>query len=138
MNVGPVARDAATAEFFDGTAAGLFLIRHCRDCGALSAPQAEQCERCPSTGLDWRPASGDATLVSWAVAHSRPGPDGRTGRTILCIGELVEGPWWWSQIKDADPEQLRAGTPLRIGFERYDAANEAIPVFTVAAAASNP
>jgi len=69
MTVGPVTRDAATAEFFDGTAAGQFLLRHCTACGTLSAPQAAQCERCSSTALDWRPASGGATLVSWTVGR---------------------------------------------------------------------
>jgi len=132
MTVGPVTRDAATAEFFDGTAAGQFLLRHCTDCGALSTPQAAQCERCCSTALDWRPASGDAILVSWTVAHGRPDASGTASRTILGIAELAEGPWWWSQIADADPAQLRVGTPLRIIFRRYDAQHEAVPVFVPA------
>jgi uncharacterized OB-fold protein len=129
MTVGPVTRDDATTEFFDGTAAGQFLLRHCRACGALSAPQAQQCEHCPATPLDWQPASGDATLVSWTVAHSKPGPDGTSARTVLAIAELAEGPWWWSQIIDADPAELRPGSPLRIGFQRHDAQHEAVPVF---------
>ena len=132
MTVGPVTRDAATAEFFDGTAAGQFLLRHCTDCGALSTPQAAQCERCCSTALDWRPAAGDATLVSWTVAHGRPDASGTASRTVLGIAELAEGPWWWSQIADADPAHLRVGTPLRIIFRRYDAQHEAVPVFVPA------
>ena len=132
MTVGPVTRDAATAEFFDGTAAGQFLLRHCTDCGALSTPQAAQCERCCSTALDWRPASGDAILVSWTVAHGRPDASGTSSRTILGIAELAEGPWWWSQIADADPAHLRVGTPLRIIFRRHDAQHEAVPVFVPA------
>ena len=129
MTVGPVTRDAATAEFFDGTAAGQFLLRHCTACGALSTPQSAQCEHCCSTALDWRPASGDAILVSWTVTHGRPDASGTVNHTILGIAELAEGPWWWSQIIDADPAQLRVGTPLRIGFQRYDAQCEAVPVF---------
>jgi uncharacterized protein len=129
MTVGPVTRDAATAEFFDGTAAGVFLLRHCLDCGALSAPQAAHCESCASTALDWRPASGDATLVSWTVAHGRPDASGIASSTILGIAELAEGPWWWSQIVETDRAQLRAGLPLRIRFQRHDAEHEAVPVF---------
>jgi uncharacterized protein len=138
MTVGPVTRDAATAEFFDGTAADQFLLRHCTACGTLSAPQAAQCEQCSSTALDWRPASGDATLVSWTVAHSKPDASGETHRTILGIAALAEGPWWWSQIVDADPARLRVGAPLRVGFERYDGQHEAVPVFALAAAAAPP
>ena len=132
MTVGPVTRDVATAEFFDGTAVGQFLLRHCTDCDALSAPQAAQCERCCSTALDWRPAAGDASLVSWTVAHGRPDASGKTSGTILGLAELAEGPWWWSQIADADPAHLRVGTPLRIIFRRHDAQHEAVPVFVPA------
>jgi uncharacterized protein len=129
MTVGPVTRDDATAEFFTGTAAGQFLLRHCAACGALSAPQAAQCERCAHTALGWRPASGEATLISWTVAHGRPSPAGNGNRTILAIAELAEGPWWWSQIVDADPDQLHVGTALRIRFLRHGPGAEAVPVF---------
>jgi uncharacterized OB-fold protein len=132
MTVGPVTRDAATAGFFDGTAAGQFLLRHCRTCGSLSAPQAVQCENCSSTELDWRPASANATLITWTIAHSKPDASGETHRTILGIAELAEGPWWWSQIVDADPAELRAGAPLRISFQRHDDQAEAVPVFSLA------
>lgn len=132
MTVGPVARDATTAEFLDGTAAGQFLLRRCRACGTMSGPQAAQCENCASTALDWRPASGDARLVSWTVAHGKPDASGIANRTVLGIAELAEGPWWWSQIVDADPAQLRVGTPLRIIFARNDAQDEAVPVFVPA------
>jgi uncharacterized OB-fold protein len=50
----------------------------------------------------------------------------------LGIAELAEGPWWWSQIVDADPAQLRVGTPLQIIFARHDAQDEAVPVFVPA------
>ena len=127
MTVGPVARDAATAQFFDGTAAGQFLLRHCLACDAISAPQAAQCERCAATTLDWRPAAGDATLVSWTVAHGRDG-----SRDVLCVAELAEGPWWWSRVEDARPEDMRPGAPLRIAFRRHSAQDEAVPVFVPA------
>jgi uncharacterized OB-fold protein len=134
MTVGPASRDAATAEFFDGTAAGQFLLRHCTACDSLSTPPAAQCEACCSTALDWRPASGDAILISWSVVHGKPDAAGTAGRTIVAIAELAEGPWWWSQVIDADPAQLRVGTPLRISFQRHDPRHEAVPVFTPAAA----
>ena len=129
MTVGPLARDATTAEFLDGTAAGQFLLRHCAACGGVSAPQAAQCERCAATGLGWVPASGDATLISWTVAHGKP----ETDPVVLCVAELAEGPWWWSQLTDASPGTLRPGTPLRVEFRRHSPQDEAVPVFVLAA-----
>jgi uncharacterized OB-fold protein len=135
MTVGPVTRDAATAEFFDGTAAGQFLLRHCLACDAICAPQATQCERCASVVLDWRPAAGYATLVAWTIAHRTGAGGGELD--VLCIAQLAEGPWWWSRIEDTVvdgtvPDGLHVGMPLRIEFRRHGAGAEAVPVFVVA------
>ena len=129
MNLGLVARDDATAEFLDAAARGEFLIQRCAACGRRSGPQAQQCHACGATGLSWVPAAGTATIVSWTIAHGRPAADGSVATTVLAIAELAEGPWWWSQIAEvADPGQLRAGQPLRIGFEQPEG-SEPIPVF---------
>jgi uncharacterized OB-fold protein len=122
MSVGPVQRDGATAEFFDGTAEGRFLIRRC-PASHYSEPAVKQCTACGSTELGWAEAAGDATLVSWAIL-----PAG----TVLVIAELDEGPWWWSQLDAADPAELSVGDRLRISFRRADDEHEAVPVFELA------
>jgi len=134
MSVGPVARDDATAEFFDAAAAGRFLLRRCPS-GHVSEPTAVQCPVCAATDLASVPAGGGATLVSWAVSWSRPVTGAEPRRTILVIGELDEGPWWWTQLAGCpDPETaaLAPGLRLRIGFERAGAEHEAVPVFMLA------
>jgi uncharacterized OB-fold protein len=130
MTVGPVVRDAATAEFFDAAAAGKFLLRCC-PAGHFSESPAAQCTTCGSTSLSWEAARGGAALVSWAIAWGRP-TDGESQRTILVIAELDEGPWWWSQLVDADPANLAVGQRLRIEFRRLDSDHEAVPVFALA------
>lgn len=132
MPVGPVARDEATAEFFDGTAAGKFLLRRCGACTAVSAPQAKQCGTCGSTRLGWTQAAGGASVVSWAVTHGKPDAAGHARTQVLVIAELDEGPWWWSQVIDADPAALRAGTRLRVDFARAGGESEYVPVFRLA------
>ena len=134
MSVGRVERDEATAEFFDGTATARFLLRRC-PVGHFSEPAAVQCTACPATDLDWVEAGGGAALVSWAVSWSRPSDGGEPHKTILVIGELDEGPWWWTQLAaDPAPEsaELTAGRRLRIEFQRADAEHEAVPVFVLA------
>jgi uncharacterized protein len=130
MTVGPVDRDAATAEFFDGAAAGKFLLRRC-PAGHYSEPAATQCTRCGSMQLRWVPASGGAALVSWSVIWGKPGPEHEPARAVLAIAELDEGPWWWSQLADADPAQLAVGDRLVISFR--EGGSEHVPVFEVAA-----
>jgi uncharacterized protein len=128
MTVGPVARDEATAEFFDGAAAGQFLLRRC-PAGHFSEPSALQCTTCARTDLIWAPAAGGATLVSWTAVWSRPSGDAEPERTVLLIAELDEGPWWWSQLAGADPAALGVGERLRVEFRRASQEHEAVPVF---------
>ncbi|GAA2891826.1 hypothetical protein GCM10010472_57920 [Pseudonocardia halophobica] len=126
--VGKVARDAATAEFFDGTARGELLLRRCHD-GHLSSPYATACETCAAADLTATPAKGGGTVVSHAAAHRR---DGTT--LPLVIVELDEGPWWWSCVVGAEPHEVTTGARVRLHHERADGGSEAVPVFRLVAA----
>jgi uncharacterized protein len=132
MSVGPVGRNEVTEEFFDGTAAGQFLLRRCRPHAHLSRPQVRQCAECGSTELAWMAASGRARLVSWVVVPTRS-DDGEPEAPpqLPVIGELEEGPWWWSTLVGADPTSLVEGMPLRLVYERAEG-GEAVPVFALA------
>jgi uncharacterized protein len=130
MSVGPVARDAATAEFFDGTSAGQFLLRRC-PAGHISEPAVAQCTTCAATNLAWAVARGGATLVSWVVSYGRAAEGEPPTQTVLVIGELDEGPWWWTQL-DGACDELAVGRRLRIEFRRAaDGEHEAVPVFVL-------
>jgi uncharacterized protein len=131
VTVGPVDRDEATAEFFDGTTAGQFLLRRC-PAGHFSEPPSAACTTCTSTDLSWARAAGGATLVSWTVVWERASGDTEPDRTVLVIAELDEGPWWWSQLVGAHPSSLAVGQRLRVEFRRAAADHEAVPVFALA------
>lgn len=134
MSIGRVVRDEATTDFLDGTARGQFLLQQCGSCGTVAGPQERTCAACHCADLTARPAEGGATVVSWTVAHTRRADGGPDELTVLAIGELTEGPWWWSQIVDADPPAVRVGLPLRIDFVQPEG-SEAVPVFRVATGA---
>jgi uncharacterized OB-fold protein len=127
VSVGPVERDGRSAPFFDGTAAGAFLLRSYAACGAVSEPQALLRQACGSADLGWLPTGGGAAVVNWTVIHSKPSEDGTSDRMVLVIAELDEGPWWWSQVVDVDPQAMSEGMRLRLDFERADADREARP-----------
>jgi uncharacterized protein len=129
MTVGPVDRDPATAEFFDAAADGRFLLRRCPD-SHYSEPAAAQCTACASRRLAWVPAAGGASIVSWAVAWSKPGHGSDQVPTVLVIAEFDEGPWWWSCLDGADPARLTVGTRLKIAFR--EGGGEVVPVFELA------
>jgi uncharacterized OB-fold protein len=122
VNIGPVARNDGTAEFFDATARGAFPLRRCTF-GHLSRPQVRLCSVCGSTNLGWQDASGRAALKSWAVIPGDP-------PVVPIVAEFEEGPWWWSALVDADLDRLADGLPLRIEFVRPEG-SEAVPVFVI-------
>jgi uncharacterized OB-fold protein len=128
--LGPVRRDGTTDAFLDGAARGRFMLRRCRGCARLGGPQEAQCPACGSTDTEWEPAGGGARLVSWSVVHRRSA-GGTEPAAITVIGELDEGPWWWSQLVGADPSALETGRPLRIGFAPAEG-GETLPVFELA------
>ena len=129
MAVGVVHRDDQSAPFFDAAAGGTLLIRRCEACGHVHPPEATRCTRCSSPDLAWVPASGEGTVVTWAVAHGRaPSGGGPAPRTVFGIVELDEGPWMQAQLPDADPADLASGDRVRVGFERAEG-GEPVPVF---------
>jgi hypothetical protein len=128
MPVGPVARNDATAPFFDATARGEFLIRRCAVCDTAATPLAEQCPTCTSTGLTWEPASGGAKVVSWTVFHEASSGEQPASETVLVIAELDEGPWWWTLLLDVDADTVHEGQRIHLEFER-SGDHEAVPVF---------
>ena len=126
----PIARDAETAEFLDGTAREEFLLVKDTATGDVLGPQFD-----PSIDPDRYvriPAAGTGTIVSWSVVHQR-GRDGSTSRTPVGIVELDEGPWWWTSFPDADPDEMKSGLRARVAFERLGEGEsaETIPYFTL-------
>ena len=126
-----VRRDGATAEFFDGTARGEFLLRHCADCGELAEPFVARCPSCESVRLGWQPAGGGAAVVSWSVVHHRAVDGAAPAPTVVAIGQLDEGPQWWAEVTGARPADLSAGRRLEIIFEPVPD-HETVPAFRLA------
>jgi uncharacterized OB-fold protein len=123
-----VRRDGRTDAFFDAAAANRLMIKRCAECRHWAAPDASDCTGCGGAELTWAEASGDATLVSWAVAHGKPGA--ASASAVLALVELAEGPWLHTRLDGADPAGLDAGLPLRAHFE-HPAEGESVLVFRV-------
>jgi len=128
-----VARDDASAAFFDAAARGTLLVRRCRVCGRYLAPHHQRCAE--GDTLEWVASSGRGRLVTWAVDHGTPldaalaTPDGR-GCAFGYV-ELDEGPWLQVAIVDADPDGLTEGAAMVVRFVRLGE-GEPVPVATPA------
>lgn len=119
--IGTIRRDGRTDPFFDGAAEDRLMTRRCDACDRWFVPDTTGCPDCGTDDLAWAEASGEAVLVSWAVAHSR------TGATApLALLELAEGPWMFGRL--AEVAEPREGLPLRARFVHPDE-GESYPVF---------
>lgn len=141
MTITPIARDEASAEFYDATARGELLLRRCTECGRVSSPEATRCCACGHPRLQPVVAAGRGRVVSWSVPRSRD------GEVLMISGliELDEGCWMRARIVGAEPATLAAGTPVVVEFVRsgpgdhpsgsdrsgQEVTGEVIPVFRV-------
>jgi uncharacterized protein len=124
-------RDDDSAPFFDATAEDRLLIRRCTSCGHALAPEARTCHRCGGAALAWVEATGEATVVTWTVAHRRTAAvagSGDQGPAVLALVELAEGPWLAAPLLDVDPATLAVGEAVVVAFVR-PGGGEAIPAF---------
>jgi uncharacterized protein len=128
--------DAASAPFFDGALRGQLLLLRCARCATFMSPTAylrtprrPRCVGCMSAELDWAPATGRATLYSFALMHQLY--DEAFAAEIpynIAVVETDEGVRLTSQVIDCDNGRLRIGMPLEVTFERMSE-DVAVPMF---------
>lgn len=128
-----VARDGASAAFFDAAARGELLVQQCPRCTTVLPPEARTCWECGSAELGSTVVSGLGRLVSWVVVRQAPIPV-LAGAVpyVTAVVELDEGPWLMVRLIDADPAALRADARVQVDFVRSGAgetAGEMLPVF---------
>jgi hypothetical protein len=132
MAIGAVRRDVATADFLDGTALGEFRLRQSLATDEILAPQ---CVIDSAGGVEFESvvAAGTGKVVSWSVIYGKPRDGVQTPGSVIAIVQFDEGPWWWCELLDADPDQMRADLRVEVAYVRVEGSDETVPVFQVAA-----
>jgi uncharacterized OB-fold protein len=105
--------------FWQGVAAGKLLIQRCAGCGRLQHPPAPMCSACHGFGMGAIEASGRGVIHSFVVAHHPPVPPFRYPNVIVLV-ELAEGTRLVSRLDGVDPDAVRIGMPVEVGFETVD------------------
>lgn len=127
MALVPVARDQASAVFFDGTRVGELRLPRRRDTGEHLSPHTPIAA---DDDVEQVAASGTGRVVSWTVVHHKL-PDGGSFRLVVGIVELDEGPWWWTRLDDVDPDADLTGLRVQVAFEPSgpEPEHEVVPYF---------
>lgn len=120
-----------TAEFWEGTSRDELLIPHCESCHGYYFYPRPFCPRCGSAEVDWKPSTGEATLVSYVINHRPLPPFDPAVPVIVALVELAEGVRMTSNIvgMEPDPARLTIGMALRLEFASRESFR--LPVFTI-------
>ena len=105
-------QNAENRHFFEATAEGRLLVKHCQDCGEYHHYPRALCPFCLSDRVEWTQASGNGTIYSFSVAR-------RSGPHVYVIAYVTLddiGVTLMSNIIDSDTQILRIGDPVGVAF----------------------
>ncbi|WP_431282510.1 Zn-ribbon domain-containing OB-fold protein [Humitalea sp. 24SJ18S-53] len=101
------------SHFWTSAAEGRFELPFCVDCGKPHFFPRHRCPACGSDRLEWRAASGRATLYSTSTVHRPPFPElAAEVPYVVAIAALEEGPHLMGRLTAPAP----IDAPLRINL----------------------
>lgn len=117
-----------TAHFWEEAQQGNLALPYCVDTGQYFFYPRSFSPFTGSRNVEWRRASGRATLHSYII-NERPLPGREVISPIIALVKLEEGPIMMSNIVDVDPDPrcLHLDMSLHVKFAHVE--NVAIPVF---------
>ena len=104
------------------------ILQRCDDCGFYRFPPSILCPRCTSTNYQWTKASGKAKIHTWEVTHQAFYPAFDTPFNVAIV-ELEEGPRIHTNIVGCKNEDIYAGMPVELIFEKVEDQDWYLPNF---------
>lgn len=131
----PLPRPSALSQpWWEAAHDGRLVVQTCGVCGAAQHPPRPLCLTCWSDDLAWAPASGEATIYSFTVAHRSTTRGFREdGHYVVAIVELAEGARMTTNIIGCAPDEVRIGQRVRAVFDPVTE-TVTLPKFTPVAA----
>jgi hypothetical protein len=115
-----------TQRFWDAAANGKLLYGYCLACKEPHYFPRSFCPFCFSEKVEWREASGNATVYTFSVMHRSP-----TGPYAIAYVELAEGPRLLTNIVDCDFDTIKVGAKTKLVWKPSEG-GAPIPFFTLA------
>jgi uncharacterized OB-fold protein len=94
-------------------------IQRCLACGLYEWTPQMACGACLEESLEWTPVSGLGAVYTYSVVH-RPQSPAFAVPYVVAEVELDEGPRVLTNITGIDPEDVRIGLRVQVGFEDFD------------------
>jgi len=92
-------------------------VQKCSGCGTFRYVPKEICSACYSTEWTWEPISGKGTVYTFTVVRRAPTP-AYEAPYVIAHAEMEEGFRMAARLDGVDPENVRIGQPVTIGYEQ--------------------
>ncbi len=115
-----------TEKFWKAAEDGKLLYGWCLACSEAHYYPRSFCPFCFSDRVEWREASGAATVYSYSVMYRSP-----TGPYTIAFVELAEGPRILTNIVDCDFAKIAIDAAVRLVWKPSDG-GAPVPFFTLA------
>lgn len=122
-----------TQPFFDGAAAGKFMLPRCTNCNRVHWYPRHLCPFCHHNVIEWIEASGKGRLHTFAVQHRAFGGWAAEAPFVTAYIDLNEGDRMATVLRGVDPnkpEDIKVGALCEVEFERASE-DVAIPFWRV-------
>ena len=110
-------RAFTVSSFYDFISEKRLMAAKCNECETVLLPPKPMCTRCLSTNLRWIELEGSGKLVSYTIIHVAPEQFQSLAPYIVGIVEFERGLRLPGIIRDVNPEAIRVGMNLKIGFD---------------------
>lgn len=127
----PIA-DLESKPYWDATASGRLLIKHCDACGRDFFYPRSHCPTCWSTDTSWKQASGRGRVYTFTIVRQNDLPPFKQRLPyVTAIVELEEGVRLTTNIEGCAPEDVRCDMPVQVAFreEQRDDGSVFLPIF---------
>jgi uncharacterized protein len=121
----PPAVNTETERFWKAAEGGKLLYGYCLACSEPHYFPRSFCPFCFSERVEWREASGNATVYSYSTMMKSP-----TGPYTIAYVELAEGPRLLTNLIDCDFEKIAIDAPARLVWKPSDG-GAPVPFFTL-------
>jgi uncharacterized OB-fold protein len=128
----PPMSDAAKP-FWDATRDQQLQLPWCRSCRQFFWYPRELCPRCLGDDIDWRAASGKATVYACSIMP-KPAHPSLAERVpyVVALVDLDEGPRLMTNVVGCDPADVKIGMAVQVTWEALNDGRH-LPVFEPAA-----
>ena len=97
----------------------------CRKCKKIYFPPRGKCGACGGTLWDTVQLPRKGKVLTYTVVHAAPQEFSKLVPYVVAIVELANGVRLTTQVVDVEPEELRAGMPVRIEFRKISEVGKA-------------